>query len=281
MALATFGGLGLAAAAILYAPFGDGWFGDAVQTVVGVSLVLFLPGYAIILALFPHRSNDGGNGAVPSEPSITRTERLAWTIGLSMGLAALGAFLLNLLPGGLNRTSWLIFLGSATVIAGAVAKARQRVANTADAAVLAAPVNAGTTPAIQKSQPRLENGRAAAAFVAAALIAVLALWIARSSEDSVPHPGFTQLWLVPQTATREATTATTAELGVHSLEEGDRRYRLVLQHEGKVVDTWAFVLRPGDAWRQRVDLQPRHPVEAQLYRDRDQTPYRHVTLQSR
>lgn len=280
MSLGILGG-GLAAASILYLPFGDGWFGDAVRTVVGAPLVLFLPGYAMTMALIPHRSNDGGNGAVPAERSITRIERLAWAIGLSMGLAALGAFLLNLLPGGLNRTSWLILLGSTTIIAGAVAKTRQRVANRAGAAVPAAPANAGTAPDIRRSQPRPENRRPAAAFVIAALIAFLALWIARSSEDSIPHPGFAQLWLVTQTATQEATTATTAELGVHSYEEDEQRYRLVLQHEGKVVDTWSFTLPPGAMWRQRVDLQPGQPAEAQLYRDGEQTPYRRVSLQSR
>src|SRR5690349_7243528 len=93
-------GLGLAAGAILVLPYHLGAFGDAVRAGIGLPFVLILPGYVITRALFPRGSEPDGQGVATPVVSCTPIERFGWAIGLSMALTALGALLLNLLPGG-------------------------------------------------------------------------------------------------------------------------------------------------------------------------------------
>lgn len=261
---------GLAAMAILSVPLGGGAVEQIVRVVVGVPLVFVLPGHAILLATRPASIGTAAD-------VVVRVERWAWAIAVSIGAAVLGAFFLNFLPSGLTRTNWLILLGATTVLAGAFATARGRLSRGASDRE---PV--GTRA--RTARAVVHDRRTVAALAGAAVVMAVAVWIGVSSAAGVPYQGFAELWLVPSATASAAVaggdrTHVSADIGVYSLEERDRRFRLELRaDDGVLVQSWAFDLGPGAQWRQHIDLARSRTFTAQLYRDAEQTPYRRVWL---
>jgi hypothetical protein len=242
-----------------------------VRAVAAVPLVLFLPGHAITLAVGWAGDDDTG-----------RLERLTWAVGLSMAVAALGAFGLNVVPGGLTSSSWLVFLCAVTGAAAVVAELRQR----RDARRGVRPGDDGPGDAGHSTSTGAGAGgrsllrhRATASFAAAAVLVVGAAVVARQSAVQAPSPGFTQLYLVPQSSGPKA-QPTWAILGVHSYEGDDQGYRLVLRRDGYETQRWSIRLRPDGVSDRRVELPRNQVVEALLYRADDPAVYRHVQLRT-
>jgi uncharacterized membrane protein len=86
----------------------------AVRTVLGLLLVLFLPGYSLIAALFPKKDD------------LDSIERLALSFGLSIAITPLIGLVLNYTPYGIRLDPILISLSSVTVLLCAVAYLRRR-----------------------------------------------------------------------------------------------------------------------------------------------------------
>ena len=81
------------------------------RLVFGLALAFFLPGYALVLALF-------NRAFVPSA-------RFMLSVGLSLIITVLGAFLLHFTPSGIRSDSWGVLLGSITLLGCLVAYMRQ------------------------------------------------------------------------------------------------------------------------------------------------------------
>lgn len=75
----------------------------AVAGIVGIPLVLYLPGAALLAA------------AEGSTRNIRGTERLLWSVAASIGISIAGGLILNL-TGGLTRAHWLIFIGAVVLL---------------------------------------------------------------------------------------------------------------------------------------------------------------------
>ena len=84
-----------------------------IRSALGLVLVLFLPGYAFIAALFP------------GEADIGNFERGALSFGLSIALVPLMGFALNYTPWGIRLVPITICLAVFTVVCGLVANARR------------------------------------------------------------------------------------------------------------------------------------------------------------
>lgn len=85
-----------------------------VRTVLGLLLVLFLPGYALIASLFPKRDD------------LDTIERLALSFGLSIAITPLIGLALNYTPYGIRLDPILISLTGATLLLSLVAFLRRR-----------------------------------------------------------------------------------------------------------------------------------------------------------
>jgi uncharacterized membrane protein len=83
------------------------------RALLALPLVLVLPGYALVAAAFP-------------EAGRSLAERLLYGVGLSLAVAALGGFALNLTPWGLRAEAWATLLGGIALAACAIAWARRR-----------------------------------------------------------------------------------------------------------------------------------------------------------
>src|SRR5690348_802524 len=73
-----------------------------VGMVLALPLIFLLPGYVLLQVLLPRRQLD-------------RSQRLAFSLGLSLVLAIIAGLVLNMFPAGLRATSWAIFLGLSTL----------------------------------------------------------------------------------------------------------------------------------------------------------------------
>jgi uncharacterized membrane protein len=228
-----------------------GWNHTFAGIVLGVPFVLLLPGYALAEVLKPDRSR-------------SFSERLLFSLGLSLVVAILGGFLLNLTPWGLQGPSWAVFLGIVT-IGGAGFAAWRRLR-----------IGVDLRPILPWSF----------AIWQIALMAILALFVAASLGVSVagamhqPYPGHTELWILPGTATG---TGATARIGVKNDETTTTTYSLVVTENGLTVQSvLSITLNVGQSWQMGVSVpavKTRTALTVTLYRaDQPTTPYRSVQL---
>lgn len=98
---------------------------DACRILFGIPFLIFLPGYALVSALWPQKSiedadnidNDTDENVIKSkEEGISNLERIALSFGLSIAIIALTGLGLNYTPWGITLTSIIISLGALILI---------------------------------------------------------------------------------------------------------------------------------------------------------------------
>lgn len=124
--------------------------GTPLRTVLAVPFVLFLPGYALVAALFPRgrggsrnaaagataaadatgsdaaaTTNENGDRALERDDGISGTERVALSFGTSIAISPLLGVLLNVSPVGISLTPALLALAGFTLAMTAVAAYRR------------------------------------------------------------------------------------------------------------------------------------------------------------
>jgi uncharacterized membrane protein len=221
---------------------------------LSLPFVLFLPGYALSAALLP----DGRAGLA---------ERIAFSVGLSIAIAAIGGLLLNLLPSGLTQASWRLLLLGVTLTGAGYAlwrRQHQRIP--------------GPGPLVtQISVPE------AALLSAAALLIGLALGLGALGVNPVNHSTtadapFTEFWAVPTQSGQQLVI----QIGLRNLEDQRVSYRVTLEAGGRVLAEWPQItLASGDSWQAQATLPQdlsQQQITANAYRAGDTTPYRHVRL---
>jgi hypothetical protein len=221
---AAVGGAALCALLALLLPF------DALRVLVGAPLLFFLPGYAIAAAAF-------------ARGRIQRSHFLLFSVGLSLAVLALGALVLNYLPGGIRGGSWalLLFL----VVLGA-----------SRGAALRRPRRAG--PPVAWSLPRVKPAQIAL-VAAGALLAVAAVVLAFTPLSATNASGYTEIWIQPLAASE----GPGVRVGVGSGERDDSRYRLVVEFgDGEGEATRQLALAPGQ--KQVLELEPPDSAPAAL-----------------
>jgi len=106
------------------------------RATLGIPFVLFLPGYAVVAALFPRRTD------------LTGIERLAYSLGLSLALTPLVGIAVNFTPWGIRLLPIVLSLALIIVaMAGFAFYRRERLAPSED---WAAPVRSATSAAVQR-----------------------------------------------------------------------------------------------------------------------------------
>ena len=216
---------------------------------LGLPLVLVLPGYALTAALF-------------SSDALSLVERIVFSLGLSLVVAVLGGFVLNWTVGGLQTASWAVLLGSVTLVASGAALMRRLRETEKESAT-------------SRSDLRIDWGQAAL-FGLAILVVVGAVLVARGGalQQAV---GSTQLWMLPA----DGADQNVVLLGVRNMEPQAMKYRLQVTVGNDVVREWATIeLDPEQKWETTVVLPAgtkQGAVQAKLFLpDQLGTPYRWV-----
>jgi hypothetical protein len=204
---------------------------------LGVPLLLFWPGYALTAALFPHWR-------------LGWTERVVFSLSLSLFAAILGAVLLNWTIWRLSPASWAALGGGVTLGACLLAAWRRR-----------GQLLPGVRPL-----PVIPSGQLALLGLAA-LLTVGAIGLSRAPAQPADVQGYTMLWLTPETDSQKPQM----RVSVRSAELTQQSYRLELTASGMLVAAWPDVsLAPGETWEARVQLgegpAANSHIEARLYR---------------
>jgi hypothetical protein len=218
-------------------------------------LIFVLPGYALTRLVMP--------------AALSTAERLALSLGLSIGLAVLGGLFLHTVGLGLQSDAWVSFLGSITLVTAVGALHRAyRHSLTAE-------------PTVAWSDVPL---RTVALLALAILLSGSAFQVARWGATHYGQSHFTQLWLTHLAATA---TEQTLQFGIRSEEATTLHYRLELQINGMVAQVWDdLTLAPGQSWETTVALPVQQmgagELSAHLYRaDQPGQAYRYVVWKTK
>lgn len=221
-----------------------------------IPLVIFLPGYALVAALFPRST-------------LAIAERLTFSLGISIVLTIMGGFLLNLTSWGIQAESWTLLLAGLTLTATALAFMRRRFGTGTGAAGL----SVGRVKLLMRPRDVLFFG-------IAAFVTLSALVVARQGVIEQDNTDFTQFWILPL-------QDNSVRLGFNNEEKATVTYRLQLQADNRVIHEWpGIVLASGQKWETVYDLPNKteplknQAIVALLFRsDMPNVVYRRVALQ--
>lgn len=238
VALAAAGGV---AALVLLAAT---WSGiEDIALAVAALAALIVPGIALAISLRP-------------AGSLRRLDLFLAAAALSLGCVAIGGLVLNLVPGGLSRTSWL---GLVVVLLLAIAVVARR----------------GLPPLRRETWVTPKAGQSLAMVGAVVLVAVAVL-IARAGvkQPSVP---FSALWIVPAAAGM-------AQIGLDNEETVTITFRVDVSINGAIQTTIpAVTVAAGERWTTLV-AQPDPggpPLDVRVYlAGQPDVVYRRVTFSS-
>jgi uncharacterized membrane protein len=240
-------------------------------------LVFVIPGYTIIEALFVHSPDHAASLIHKLDLRIIRpfngSDRLILSLGLSLAMVIITGFVLNMLPMGLEQTSWAVSLAVLTAIFSFIALYhRQKVEiNVAKTTVVAHRFR------ISFYEYML--------FLLAIIIVTSSVWysLINAQQQQQQQSTFTQFWMVPL---MQAHNSCAVLIGMQSFEATSVKYDIVVTANGTEVSSWfAVALAPQNQWYQSIAIQPGNTntvyIEAKLYRmDKPGVVYRdvHVTL---
>lgn len=223
-------------------------FGGLPKELALVPLALILPGYAISAAMF-----------MPG--SITRGERLVYTLGLSVGAAAIGGLVWQLFFG-LSRASWALVLVAIVLVAARIARSRRAAAS--------------SDPAGRRSRlPRLGLPNALA-ILAAAILTVVAVDVAiEGLRDQRAESHFSSLWALPHGPAEES-----VEIGIQNHQGAVYTYRLSVNRAG--IPVWLWEGRLGAHKLKQVvlgldEIPGSGPLDVTLYKSG--IPYRRTEVE--
>lgn len=245
------------------------------RALLGLPLALFVPGYALVAALFPRSAGD----------RMRNSTRILFAIGTSIVLTILTSFGLNFTPPGIQWISLAFALGGLTLALCAAADWRLTHDGKSTAVIPAArpnlPMaipapypNAGRQPALAGAaelarQLRVRGfGPAQLAVLAIALaIAAGAISYAVNVARQVQSPDVVQLWMLPVDG---APQPNTVRFGVRNLSATESRYRLEVSRGGYTLQEWREIDVPiGATWEVTATLDAASPgsgpVSALLY----------------
>ncbi len=230
--------------------------GTLAATLLGIPLVLLLPGYSVVAAALPSWRPRPG-------------ELLLTAVGLSLVLSILAGFILDAAPGGLERRNWVVLLGVLTVAAAAVALGR---------------IGRGRPPleglpSLDTERPPLDlrtvtrGAIAAGGLILAAGAAVAAIKISYEGAADQRAPEFTEL-----AADRISARQTFVTVANHAAAE--RRYVIEARTSRGTILRRRLTLGPNGAKTLIIEPPKRaNRVRVLLYRaERPSRPYRELTV---
>ncbi len=236
-------------------------------------LTFILPGYTLTEILFRgsslYRSRASSQESI-QHPNLKQgqpigvTDQIALSLGLSLAIDVLVGFGLNLLPVGLQASSWALALGLLTTLFVLLLAFLRR-----------SNIVKGT------KIPRLRvTTYDYILFGLAIFVITTTVWLS-IIRPTIPQSGFTQLWMLP---VNQANKSCAVSIGVQSFESTSTTYRIIMTVNGSEMDAWSSInLDPQREWVLSVPITPGSNksifIEARLYRaDKPDTIYRDVHL---
>ncbi len=243
--------------------------------VLGIILVLpltfLIPGYTLTQILFRGRLSAQSytsyrelilqSGSKLRQP-VGIIDQIVLSLGLSLAIDVLVGFGLNILPIGLQASSWALALGLLTAVFTLIA-AFLRQKNTARSA---------STPRVHVT---INHGMLLGMAI---VVTIASVWLAVIRPLN-PQPSFTQLWMLP--AKNNGCSVT---IGVQNFETTSVTYRVEMTINNTHTNSWtSILLSPQQKWSQPVAVTPGKVsslyIQTLLYRtDKPGTVYRNAHI---
>lgn len=180
---------------------------DLIRASVGLT-ILVLPGFALAIVCRP---------ATP----LRQLDLFLAAAALSLASVAIGGLVLNLLPVGLGRLSWLGLIGALLLATAVLAR--------------------GGLPSLPREAWVGPKPGQALAMVAAGVLVAVAIAVARVGVQQPSEP-FTALWVVPE-------SPGTVEIGLDNREGSATTYRVEVSVDGRVTATFTSItVGHGQGW---------------------------------
>ena len=213
----------------------------------GIAMVLFIPGYAVTLAILPE---------------VDRATILLLSLGLSICLDVAGGFVLNYSPWGLHPFSWAVWLSGISLPTWIIAAYRR-------STVPSAITSRSLTPKW--------DWKVVTSFSLTGILFIAAVLIARYAAEHT-QTTFTQLWAIPGKDGK----GYVIQVGISNRELESIHYDLYVESRGITINHWVdIVLAPNETWTVSMPLmeKPQYPITFQLYKQDSLTEaYRMVHL---
>ena len=247
-----------------------------VRIILGLPLVLFLPGYALIAALFIRKDDLDG------------IERIALSFGLSIAISPLLGLALNYTPFGIRLTPILIVLSVFTIALAIGAWVRRSRIREADRFW----VDFGVLFKTVKESFKTTDSKADKILTAVLIISIVLALSVTVYVIVVPKEGekFTEFYVLGPGCMAEEypTNLTVGEegevfIGVVNHEYAAVTYQLELKVNGKVIDQKSIVLTHNKTWEGPFTFKPKKAGEDQkleflLYKVGEEGIYRSLHL---
>lgn len=214
-----------------------------------VMFVFVIPGLSLVFALLPE----------------SQVDSVAWLLilsSLSIGQAVAGGLILNMLPGGLSLSNWVIYEYTVVLFCAGISLCSGKSKAKPD-------FNQWRMPHRHRQVARWSLSAAVSILALASAFA-----LSRYGSQAQPRQGFTQFHAIPKSDTASV------GIGIHNYELRSMSYSVALVVREEVV--WSsdpIILVDGATWALDVDLPPAQVadeyVEVILYRlDAPGTAYR-------
>lgn len=237
---------------------------------LGLPLVLFLPGYGALAALFPRRGDLHG------------VERLSLSLVLSIAIVPLIVLILNFAPGGIRLGSLSACLCGIVVVSCLIAGDRRLRLSPADR------VGLDATSVLTEAWRRRKSWMPLTAVVLASTV-----WVSvrlHASIPAAPEP-FTEFYLLGPSGTPFAYPhrilageSATVVVGITNHESRRIAYKVVVRTGNRSLAALGpIALDPNQRWTQSVLFvppapSPREDIEFLLFKNDGTLPYRHLHL---
>jgi uncharacterized membrane protein len=242
------------------------------RIVIGIPFVLFFPGYALIGALFPKKTDLGG------------IERLTLSIGLSLALAPLIGLALNYTPWGIRLYPIITSLFATTLLLSIVSNYRR--------AKLPSDLKFHTLNNLKmpdlKAIPRTDKVLVTAVLIAIIAVASITVYVASAPKIGEP---FTEFYLLgPDGKLADYPVNLTLSknriviLGITNHEYAPVVYRIDILFDNQTIETITNIqLEHQESWSQNYTFVPhaasdRAKLVFQLFKADSQQPYRNLHL---
>jgi uncharacterized membrane protein len=223
------------------------------RILVSALLVAFLPGHAILLALFPRKKLDGAT-------------KIALSLIFSLSIIPIGGIVLNTLPWGLHTNSWIILISILTFGAILIAVLQQDFSQSMDEI----PLN--HLPNLKFSCIQIML------LILTIIIFINATWLAYIGERDKPDSGFTQLSVV--WADQEGSNIL---ISVYNSENVSIKYRIRLTAGDNYLYEWQdILLESGESWQANytlpLNINDKDGLQVDLFASEHENVYRQVWL---
>jgi uncharacterized membrane protein len=247
-----------------------------VRIILGLPLVLFLPGYSLIAALFPRKDD------------LDAIERVALSFGLSIAISPLLGLALNYTPFGIRLTPILIVLSVFTIALAIGAYVRRNRIREADRFwVDFGAFFKSIKDSLKTTDTKIDRVLSVILVIAIILAIFMTVYVTITPKQSEK---FTEFYVLDQNGTAEdyPTNLTVGEegeviIGVVNHEYANVTYQLEVRLNGELINEKSVDLMHNGTWKSPFTFRATKAGEDQkleilLYKDMMKKPYRSLHL---